>query len=167
MSIMTGFADNTRVKLACSIVFGSLLASAWTMVYASHASFDPCGGVKPEDAASILKVPLADIDGPKTLKTFTCYYHSKRHPYTTLSFNLYAEASAAKAVHDLDSIKEGLAFLSTIKAVKNLGDEAYRAPDSRARRLLMRKGRYLLDVTTPGDAAAQLRITRIVLAHLP
>lgn len=134
---------------------------------ASRAEVDPCGGLTAADAASILKIAPGDVKGPQHLKSFSCVYRSKSDFYKSVTFNVYEQESVAEAAHKLAADKEGLAFLSPIKALDKLGDEAYRAPDSRVRRLLMRKGRVWLDVTTPGDEASQRRIAQIVLKHLP
>lgn len=131
------------------------------------AAIDPCGGLTVAQAAVILKIPVADVVGPHTSKAFSCEYHSKADFYSRITFNVYPEASAAVAAQKLQSTREGLAFLSPIKPVPNLGDEAYRAPDPRAGRLLMRKGSIWLDVVTPGDEASQLQIAQIVVKHLP
>lgn len=132
-----------------------------------QAKVDPCGGLTAADAASILKIAAADVKGPLHFKSFSCVYRAKDDFYKNVSFNVYPEVSPAQAAHKLQSEKEGFAFLSPIKALDKLGDEAYRAPDSRVKRLLMRKGRVWLDVTTPGDEASQRRIAQIVLKHLP
>ena len=100
-------------------------------------------------------------------KAFSCVYRAKDDFYKSVKFNVYPEDSAAQAAHKLQSEKEGFAFLSPIKALDKLGDEAYRAPDSRVRRLLVRKGQVWIDVTTPGDETSQRRIAQIVLKHLP
>jgi hypothetical protein len=134
---------------------------------ASQAKVDPCGGLTAADAASILKIASADVKGPLHFKAFSCVYRAKDDFYKNVSFNVYPEASAARAARKLQSEKEGFAFLSPIKALDKLGDEAYRAPDSRVKRLLVRKGRVWVDVTTPGDEASQRRIAQIVLKHLP
>lgn len=144
----------------------SCLLGAWMPAAVAAPPVGPCGGVTPTDAATILKVPLSDVIGPKSYKTFSCVYRSKRHPYRQVTFNIYVADSPAQAAQALASLKEGLGFLSPIKAVPKLGDEAYRAPDPRVRRMLMRKGRVWVDVLAPGDAASQLRIVQIVLEHL-
>ncbi|MEJ2345198.1 MAG: hypothetical protein P8076_05285 [Gammaproteobacteria bacterium] len=128
---------------------------------------DPCGGLKSAAAAAILNIPVGDVQGPQTSTVFSCLYRSKSHPFMTLTFNVYAEASDAAAQRALDNDKQGLAVLSPITPLARLGDEAYRAPDPRVRRLLMRKGRVWIDIVTPGDQASQQRIARIVLEHLP
>lgn len=134
---------------------------------AAHPRVDPCGGLKPGAAAAILNVPVGDVQGPQTSTVFSCIYRSKSHPFVTLTFNVYAQASDAAARRALDNDKQGLAVLSPITPLVRLGDEAYRAPDPRVRRLLMRKGRFWIDVVTPGDQGSQQRIARIVLEHLP
>lgn len=134
---------------------------------ASQAKVDPCGGVTAGNAAAILQIAPADVKGPTHLKTFSCVYRSKSDFYKSVTFNVYQEDSAAEAARKLAADKEGLAYLSPIKALDKLGDEAYRAPDSRVRRLLVRKGPVWIDVTTPGDEASQRRIAQIVLKHLP
>lgn len=126
----------------------------------------PCGGLGAAQAASILHIAPADVAGPQHLSTFSCVYRSSQDFYTSLTFNVYVEPSAAQARRKLAALKDGLANLSPIVAVDHLGDEAWRAPDSRVRRLLMRKGNVWLDVVTPGDEASQLRVARIVLANL-
>lgn len=130
-------------------------------------SVDPCGGVSPAQAASILQIPLADVVGPAHLKTFSCSYHSDKNSFASLDFNVYAAHSADAAGSKLKAMKEDLGFLSPSLAVAGLGDEAWYFPDSRARRLLVRKGTVWLDVTTPGDKASQMRIARIVVKNLP
>jgi len=134
---------------------------------ASQVKVDPCGGLSAADAASILKIAPADVKGPLHFKEFSCVYRAKDDFYKSISFNVYPQASAAEAAQKLEADKEGLAFLSPIKALDKLGDEAYRAPDSRVRRLLVRKGQVWIDVTTPGDETSQRRIAQIVLKHLP
>ena len=93
-------------------------------------------------------------------------YRAKDDFYKSVSFNVYPEDSAPEAARKLEAEKEGLAVLSPVKALDKLGDEAYRLPDPRVKRLLMRKGRVWLDVTTPGDEARQKRIAQIVLKNL-
>ena len=160
-------------RLLCALAFAlTLLAGGCSKAPPapapeSQAKVDPCGGLTAADAASILKISSADVKGPLHFKEFSCVYRAKDDFYKNVSFNVYPEGSAAQAAHKLEADKEGLAFLSPIKAVDKLGDEAYRAPDSRVKRLLMRKGRVWLDVTTPGDEASQRRIAQIVLKHLP
>lgn len=131
------------------------------------AAVDPCGGVTPAQAASILHISANDIVGPAHLDTFSCSYHSGRKTYTSLDFNLCVTPSSAMAANKLDAMKENLGFLSSAVTVPDLGDEAWYFPDPRVRRLLMRKDAVWLDVTTPGDKASQLQIARIVLTHLP
>lgn len=125
-----------------------------------------CAGLTAEQAAAILGLAPADLVGPQHLETFTCRFHGRSDPFKTLSFNAYTESSAAEAARKMDSEEEGFAFLSKIDTLQDLGDEAWRAPDSRARRLVFRKGATWVDIVTPGDSAAQVRIARIVLAHL-
>lgn len=134
---------------------------------ASRAKVGPCGGLSAADASSILGVAASDVKGPQHFKEFSCVYRAKDDFYKSVSFNVYPEDSAAQAARKLEAEKEGLAVLSPIKALDKLGDEAYRAPDPRVKRLLVRKGRVWVDVTTPGEEAAQQRIAQIVLKHLP
>ncbi len=133
---------------------------------AAAATTGPCGGLTAAQAAAILHVPPADVAGPQHLSTFSCVYRSRQDFYTSLTYNVYVEPSAAQAVQELAAVRDGLANLSPIKAVDGLGDEAWRAPDSRVRRLLMRKDNVWLDVVTPGDEASQRKVASIVLAHI-
>jgi hypothetical protein len=133
---------------------------------AAGPAVGPCGGVKAADAAAILHIPASDVDGPHTSKVFSCLFRSRKDAFTTLSFNVYTADTPAAAAQDLASEKDGFTFLSKIQPLANLGDEAYRAPDPRVGRLLMRKGRVWLDVITPGDEASQRKVAEIVLAHL-
>jgi hypothetical protein len=155
----------------CTLVLAfALLAGGCSKASSSSATkakVDPCGGLSAADVASILKIAPADVKGPQHFKEFSCVYRAKDDFYKSVKFNVYPEDSAAQAAHKLQSEKEGFAFLSPIKPIDKLGDEAYRAPDPRVKRLLMRKGRVWVDVTTPGDEAAQKRIAQIVLKHLP
>jgi hypothetical protein len=113
-----------------------------------------------------LHVAPTDVVGPQHLSTFTCIYRSRKDFYTSMTFNVYVEPSAAQAARKLAALRDGLADLSPIQAVDHLGDEAWRAPDPRVRRLLMRKGNVWLDVVTPGDGTSQVAVAKIVLAHL-
>jgi len=159
--------------LACSSLALALFAGGCSKApptsapAASQVKVNPCGGLSAADAASILKIAPADVKGPLHFKEFSCVYRAKDDFFKNISFNVYSQASAAEAAQKLEADKEGLAFLSPIKTLDKLGDEAYRAPDSRVRRLLVRKGPVWFDVTTPGDEASQHRIAQIVLKHLP
>jgi len=133
---------------------------------AAGPTVGPCGGVKAADAAAILQIPASDVDGPHTSKVFSCLYRSSKDAFTRLSFNVYTADTPAAAAQALASERDGFKFLSGIQPLDNLGDEAYRAPDPRVRRLLVRKGRVWLDVVTPGDEAAQRKVAKIVLEHL-
>lgn len=126
----------------------------------------PCGGLDAAQAATILHRAPGALSGPRHLASFTCVYRARDDFYTSLTFNVYVEPSAAQAARKLAAVKDGLAGLSPLRAVGRLGDEAWRAPDPRVRRLLMRKGNVWLDVVTPGDEASQVAVARIVLAHL-
>ena len=126
-----------------------------------------CGGLKAADAAAILHIPASDVDGPHTSKVSGCLYWSRKDVFTRLNFNIYTADTPAAAAQKMASEKDGFTFLSRIQPLDNLGDEAWRAPDPRVRRLLMRKGRVWLDVVTPGDEAAQRKVAEIVLEHLP
>jgi len=130
------------------------------------AGIGPCGGLGPAQAAAILHIAPGDVAGPQHLSTFSCIYRSRKDFYTSLTFNVYVEPSAGQAARKLAALKDGLANLSPIQAVDHLGDEAWRAPDPRVKRLLMRKGNVWLDVVTPGDEVSQVQVARIVLAHL-
>ncbi len=164
-----------NIAIACCLLSAGCSGSQSPQVPGSQqaarttttSSVDPCGGVSPAQAASILQIPSADVVGPTHFKTFSCSYHSDKNSFASLNFNLYATPSAAAAGSRLNAIKENLGFLSPSVAVADLGDEAWYFPDSRARRLLMRKGSVWLDVTTPGDKASQIRIARIVAENLP
>jgi hypothetical protein len=149
--------------VACACLFSGGLAG----VAAAADAPGPCGGLTAADAAAILQIPAADVTGPQHLETFTCIYRSQKDYYKSLTFNVYVEKSAAEASKKLDALKEGLADLSPAVAVKNLGDEAWRFPDSRVLRLLMREGNVRLDVVTPGDGTSQEKIAEIVLRHIP
>ena len=105
---------------------------------AGQVKVDPCGGLSAADVASILKIAPADVKGPQHFKEFSCVYRAKDDFYKSVKFNVYPEDSAAQAAHKLQSEKQGFAFLSPIKAIDKLGDEA-----------------------------AQKRIAQIVLKHLP
>ena len=133
---------------------------------AGKAPADGCAGLTREQAASILGLAPTDLVGPAHLETFTCRFHGKSDPYTTLSFNVYVEASEAEAERKMDEQEDGFTFLSSIDTLPGLGDMAWRAPDSRVRRLMVRKGATWVDIVTPGDSAAQVRIAHIVLGHL-
>lgn len=133
---------------------------------AAGPSVGPCGGVKAADAAAILHIPAADVDGPHSNKVFSCLFRSRKDAFTTLSFNVHTAATAPAAARQLESERDGFKFLSKIQPLKDLGDEAYRAPDPRVGRLLMRKGRVWLDVVTPSSEAAQRKVAQIVLEHL-
>ena len=152
---------------ACSSSSSSSSSSPAVTQAEGKAKIGPCGGITVAQAASILHVAPADIAGPQHFSTFSCVYRSHKDFYTSMTFNVYVEASATLAQRKLAADKDGLAFLSPIVAVGHLGDEAWRAPDPRVRRLLMRKGRVWLDVVTPGDEAAQRKVAEIVLEHLP
>lgn len=161
---------NARYFTVALAGLGLLLAacSPSTPPAASAAAdtIGPCGGLTAVQAASILHVPSADVAGPQHLSTFSCVYRSRKDFYTSMTFNVYVEPSAAQAQRKLDADKDGLAYLSPINAVDHLGDEAWRAPDSRVRRLLMRKRNVWLDVVTPGDQASQVRIAEIVSGNV-
>jgi hypothetical protein len=133
---------------------------------AAGPTVGPCGGVKAADAAAILHIPASDVDGPHTSKVFSCLYRSRKDAFTTLSFNVHTADTPAAAAQQLASEKDGFTYLSKIQPLDNLGDEAWRAPDPRVRRLLVRKGRVWLDVVTPGDEAAQRKVAQIVLEHV-
>jgi len=154
-------------SFALVLLAGGCSKSAPPAPAASQAKVDPCGGLSAADAASILGVAASGVKGPQHFKEFSCVYRAKDDFYKSVSFNVYPEASAAEAARKLAAEKEGLAVLSPVKSLDKLGDEAYRAPDPRVKRLLMRKGRVWVDVTTPGDEATQRRIMQIVLKHLP
>lgn len=133
---------------------------------AATESAGGCAGLTPEQASSILNVPPTDVEGPKSYGEFSCVYRSRSHPYTGITFNVYVESSPAVAIRKMEADEEGLAFLSSIDTLSGLGDEAWLAPDSRAHRLVLRKGATWVDIVAPGDSASQMRIARIVLAHL-
>jgi hypothetical protein len=156
-----------RSCLAIALLAGGCSKASPPASAASQARVDPCGGISAADAASILGVAASDVKGPQHFKDISCVYRAKDDFYKSVSFNVYPQASAAEAARKLEAEKEGLAVLSPVKALDKLGDEAYRLPDPRVKRLLMRKGRVWLDVTTPGAEAAQIRIAQIVLKHLP
>ncbi len=152
-----------------NLVAGLCLLSANLWAVSAQAGAPqpgPCGGLTAADAAAILQVPVADVAGPQHLSTFSCVYRSRQDFYKSLTFNVYVEQSAAEAGKKLDAVKGDLAVLSPVGAVKNLGDEAWRAPDPRVQRLLMRKGAIWIDVVTPGDEVSQKKIVQIVLMHL-
>ncbi|MEJ2760521.1 MAG: hypothetical protein P8126_02985 [Gammaproteobacteria bacterium] len=153
---------------ACSQSSSSGAASsADTPAAASSAeTAGPCGGITASQAASILKIAPADVAGPQHLSTFSCVYRSRKDFYTSMTFNVYVEPSATQAHRKLNTQMEGLGNLSKIVAVDHLGDEAWRAPDPRVGRLMARKDNVWLDVVTPSDAVSQVRIARIVLAHV-
>jgi hypothetical protein len=155
------------VALACwALLLAACSSSTPPSTSSAVDTAGPCGGLTPVQAASILHVPPADAAGPQHLSTFSCVYRSRKDFYTSLTFNVYVEASADQARRKLAALKDGLADLSPIVAVDHLGDEAWRAPDSRVRRLLVRKDNVWLDVVTPGDEASQRKVARIVLAHI-
>ena len=154
------------LAVAC-LLLGACSQSASPSTGSSpEAGVGPCGGLGVAQAASILHIPPTDVSGPQHLSSFTCIYRSRKDFYTSLTYNVYVEPSAGQAARKLEALKEGLADLSPIQAVDHLGDEAWRAPDPRVRRLLMRKGNVWLDVVTPGDQASQVAVAKIVLAHL-
>lgn len=155
---------------ACTLFGLPLLLAACSSSSSSQApasaKIGPCGGLTVAQAAAILHIPVADVKGPQHFSTFSCVYRSRKDFYTSMTFNVYVEPSAAQAQRKLDAVKDGLAYLSPIDPVDHLGDGAWRAPDSRVRRLLMRKGNVWLDVVTPGDQASQVRIAEIVSANV-
>lgn len=154
------------LAVAC-LLLGACSQSASPSTGSSpEAGVGPCGGLGVAQAASILHIPPNDVSGPQHLSSFTCIYRSRKDFYTSLTYNVYVEPSAGQAARKLEALKEGLADLSPIQAVDHLGDEAWRAPDPRVRRLLMRKGNVWLDVVTPGDQSSQVAVAKIVLAHL-
>ena len=126
----------------------------------------PCGGITAEQVASILKIAPADVSGPQHLSTFSCVYRSSKDFYTSMTFNVYVEPSAAQAHDKLNSQMQGLGVLSKIVAVDNLGDEAWRAPDPRVGRLMARKDNVWVDIVTPGDQTSQEQMARIVLGNV-
>lgn len=162
---------NVRWFAAVAICLGLLLAAcsksqAPSASTTSAVKLGPCGGLDAAQAAAILHIPASAVTGPQQLRTFSCIYRSRKDYYKSITFNVYVEKSAAVAQRNLDKLKDGLAVLSKIVAVGGLGDAAWRAPDSRVRRLLARKGAVWIDIVTPGDEASQVHIARIVLGHL-
>lgn len=145
---------------------GEASSAPATKTAASNTPADGCAGLTREQAASILGLAPGDLVGPEHLQTFTCRFHGRSDPYTTLTFNVYTESSAAEAASKMGEQEEGFTFLSSIDTLPGLGDLAWRAPDSRVRRLMVRKGATWVDIVTPGDSAAQVRIARIVLGHI-
>jgi len=113
-------------------------------------------GTKPSD----LKVETSDMLPDR------CVIRSKTDWLTALSFSIYREETSAEASASLHQMAEGFAGLSTIVPVPNLGDEAIYAGDDRLKRLVLRKGRYLIDISSPRDRRRQEKAARILLPGL-
>lgn len=133
----------------------------------NKGELDPCGGMTEEIAGEILGVSPAELKKSAGFEApVTCRIQSKSNFLIGMSYALYIEESPEKAAEELNKIKEGLAFLSEIEAMEDLGDEAFWAGNKRARRLVARKGNVLIDVMRPGDPAVQKRIVRLVFENM-
>jgi len=169
---------NVNAKILCIILAGACVSLAACSSSSSSSSSSspatseaelttgPCGGLTLEQAAAIMHLAPADVKGPLHQQEITCLYRSRKNFYDQLFFSVYVEPSAMVAAKKLNNWKEGMAFLSPVKAVDGLGDEAWYFPDHRVRRLIMRKGNVILEETAPHDKASQIQIAKIVLAHI-
>lgn len=150
--------------LLLAACFSSSSGSASSEV---EATTGPCGGITLAQAAVILHLAPADVNGPlPQQENNACVYRSRKVFWKQVFFTIYVEPSSAVAKQKLENWKEGFAVLSPVNAVDGLGDEAWHFPDHRVGRLLMRKDNVVLDVLQPHDKATQIQMAKIVLAHI-
>ena len=124
----------------------------------------PCDAITMEQAAELLGTK------PSDLKTVTsdmmperCVIRSKTDLLKALSFSIYREKTPSAAAASLRKMAESFAVLSKIEHIPALGDEAIYAGDDRLKRLVLRKGRFLIDIRNPRDRARQEKAARILL----
>ncbi len=134
---------------------------------ANAGQWTPCDAITTDQAAELLDTVPSDLKiHTSEMMPNRCVMRSKTDFLKALSFSIYREKTPAVAAASLQKMAQGFTALSKIEPISGLGDEAVYAGDDRLKRLVLRKGRFLIDITRPRERALQEKAARILLTGI-
>ena len=156
----------------------------WTsseMLASEVDSTNRCSSIPLEDAASILGVPVNDLQTSssdilvspedlqkKTYETlpYNCSIRSTSNFLKSIMYVTYVFNDPDLARKEFNKMREGYATISKVDAVPNSGDETFWAGDNRFQRMVAIQGNAVIDILAPKDFSQQKQILGLVLDRL-
>lgn len=159
----------------------ALLVAGSEILASDSENNNLCSSIPLGDAASILSVPIDDLQtssrdlliSPDDLQKkiysihpYNCTISSTSNFLKSIIYATYVFNDPGQARIEFNRMREGYTAVSKVEVVPDTGDETFWAGDSRFQRMVALQGNAVIDVLSPKDFTYQKQILGLVLDRL-